>query len=182
MAELARGLFLDRDGVINVDSGHPIHKEQIVFLEGIVSIVRKANDLNYKVVIVTNQSGIGRGYFTSEQFWDLMQWMREYFASKGSRIDGIYHCPHSPEFIDPSSGGVCVCRKPSTGMIFSAAADLGISLDGSILIGDKESDIMAAKNAGIRRRILIGTVSVRECTDMFASVAELEAEIDEILE
>jgi D-glycero-D-manno-heptose 1,7-bisphosphate phosphatase len=178
---MVNALFLDRDGVINVDTGYPFRKEDIVFLEGVFSIVRKANALGYVVVVVTNQSGIGRGYFTEVEFWELMNWMKAQFESQDARIDAIYHCPHHPDIRDTVSNDTCQCRKPAPEMILNAVRDLDINPGNSILVGDKVSDILAAKSAGIHRRILIGEASCPDCTDLFSSIHELEAAIDEIL-
>jgi D-glycero-D-manno-heptose 1,7-bisphosphate phosphatase len=178
---MTKALFLDRDGVINVDTGYPFRTDDIVFLEGIFSIVSKANALGYVVVVVTNQSGIGRGYFTEEEFWGLMNWMKAQFESRDARIDAVYVCPHYFDAFGSVPVGACQCRKPAPEMILKAASDFEINPAKSILIGDKLSDILAAKSAGIHRRILIGKESCTDCTDIFGSIDELEAAIDEIL-
>src|SRR5579875_244509 len=93
-----RALFLDRDGVVNHELGYVHRPDQVIFIEGIFSLCRKAMELNYRIIIVTNQSGIGRGYYSSEQFEALSKWMETAFRNEGVRIDAVYHCPYHPEF------------------------------------------------------------------------------------
>jgi len=145
-------LFLDRDGVINVDHGHVHRIEDFEFIPGIFELVRAANEAGWLVVIVTNQAGIAKGYYTEAQFQTLTAWMRDQFLAQGARIDAVYHCPHHPEF-GPVGTRDCNCRKPQPGLILKAIEDLGISRDGSIFVGDKESDMIAAKVAGISIRV-----------------------------
>jgi D-glycero-D-manno-heptose 1,7-bisphosphate phosphatase len=145
-------LFLDRDGVINVDHGH-VHKiEDFEFIPGIFDLVRKANQAEWLVIIVTNQAGIAKGYYTEEAFHTLMHWVCEQFLQNGARIDAVYHCPHHPEYGDNRN---CNCRKPQPGLILNAARDFEINLYRSIMIGDKESDITAAAFAKIPQTYLV---------------------------
>ncbi|MBF0260917.1 MAG: HAD family hydrolase [Magnetococcales bacterium] len=150
-----RALFLDRDGVINVDHGYVHRVEQFEFIEGIFDLIRAAGRLGYRVVVVTNQSGIARGYYTEHQFHALTDWMRAAFEREGGRIDAVYFSPFHPtkgigpyRREDPS-------RKPGPGMILQAARELDLDLAGSLLVGDRLSDIQAAVAAGVGRALLL---------------------------
>ncbi len=144
-----KALFLDRDGVINVDVGYAHLPEQITFVAGIFDVCRTAVVQGYQLIIVTNQSGIGRGYYSEEQFHVLMQWMSKEFEKEGCPLTAYYHCPHTPD-------DGCECRKPKAGMILQAAKDHALNLSASMLIGDKESDIEAGKTAGVGECRLVG--------------------------
>lgn len=152
---LQPALFLDRDGVINVDHGYVHRSEDFDFIPGIFELVRKANVLNYKVVVVTNQAGIGRGYYTETQFQALTEWMCQRFREEGATVDKVYHCPFHPEHGLGPYKKDSEFRKPRPGMLLLAAQELGIDLGQSIMVGDKASDIMAAIAAGIPKRFLL---------------------------
>ena len=144
-----KAIFLDRDGVINIDHGY-VHKiENFEFVPGIFEALRHFRDLGYKLIIVTNQSGIGRGYYSEEDFWKLSNWMQERLMAEGIEITEIFHCPHHPD-----SG--CGCRKPEPGMILEAIKKYDIDPERSWMIGDKPSDLEAAQRAGVKNGILIG--------------------------
>jgi len=149
---VTKALFLDRDGVINIDKGYLYKIEDVEFCEAIFEVCQKYQRDGYIIVIVTNQSGIARGYYSQKQFDTLSEWMIDQFAQKGVQIAKIYHCPHLPT-IDKE----CQCRKPKAGMLFKAAKELDISLEKSTLIGDNSSDIEAAKNAGLKEYYLISS-------------------------
>lgn len=151
-------LFLDRDGVINVDSEYVYLPENFKFVNGIFQLVRTANQLGYLVVVVTNQAGIGRGYYTEADFHSLTQWMLEEFSRRGARIDAVYFCPDHPEHGIGRYRNTSNYRKPGPGMLFQAAHDLKISLPDSLIVGDKETDLKAGEAAGIRSLILYGEV------------------------
>lgn len=145
---MKKALFLDRDGVINKEVDY-LHKiEEFEFIDGVVDAMRQAKEKGYLLIVITNQSGIGRGYYDEDAFFKLSEWMVEVLRDQGVHIDRIYHCPHAP-------GEGCDCRKPETGMIERAVKDFGIDLKTSWLVGDKESDIQAAINAGIPHHILV---------------------------
>ena len=149
-----KALFLDRDGVINVDRGYVHEQENCAFVDGIFELVRLANAADYLVVIVTNQAGIGRGYFSEAQFILFMDWMREMFASQGAKIDRIYFCPHHSEAGVGSYKQACFCRKPQPGMFNRAQRDLDLDMSSSLIIGDKLSDLEAGARAGVGRGFL----------------------------
>ena len=149
-----RALFLDRDGVINVDYGYVYQKKNFHLIEGIFDLVKLGNQLGLLVVVVTNQSGIARGYYTENEFWDFSEWMLGIFQKNNAKIDSIYYSPYHPTKgigkykIDEET------RKPKPGMILKAAKELQINLKRSILIGDKITDLHAANSAGIGTKIL----------------------------
>ncbi len=153
-----RALFLDRDGVINVDRNYVYRREEFVWCDGIFELGREACARGYALVVVTNQSGIGRGYYTEAAFTELTQWMCEEMSRLGAPIARIYHCAHHPEAVLPQYRSDHPWRKPAPGMILQAGEDLGLDLARSILIGDRPSDIAAAKRAGISTTVLVGTL------------------------
>ena len=150
-----KALFLDRDGVINIDHGFVCRKEQFEFIEGVFEACKKFQTKGYKIFVVTNQSGIARGYYTINQFEKLTHWMCEQFSFNGVHITAVYYCPHHP-----SSGyypyvQVCKCRKPSPGMLIQAIEKYNIDPSLSIMVGDSISDMQAAFAAGVGFRVLI---------------------------
>ncbi len=136
-------LFLDRDGVINVDVGHAHKPEQIEWNPGIFELIASANRSGYLVVIITNQAGIAKGLYSVETFLQLSTWMGEQIARHGGRIDDIEFCPHHPDGIIEEYTKVCDCRKPKPGMLKKLIERHSIDVTRSILIGDKATDIMA---------------------------------------
>lgn len=151
-------LFLDRDGVVNVDKGYVHRPEDCEFLPGIFELVRRANVMGYEVFIVTNQAGIARGYYGARQFEAFSNWMLERFEAHDARITRIYHCPHHPTHGFGDLRRACACRKPAPGMIFQARDDYGIDLAGSAMVGDNLSDMEAAAAAGVGSRWLLSRV------------------------
>jgi D-glycero-D-manno-heptose 1,7-bisphosphate phosphatase len=148
---LRKAAFLDRDGVINRDKGYVYRWEDFEFMPGAVEAMRRLQNAGYELVIVTNQSGIARGYYTEEQYLLLSSSLLAKLSDLGVNITGIFHCPHHPRGSVPAYAIDCDCRKPSPGMIERAARELGLSLPDSMLIGDKDSDIAAARAAGVGR-------------------------------
>ena len=153
---MRKALFLDRDGVINKDFGYVHKKEDTVFLDGIFEIIAHAKRNGYLVFVITNQAGIGRGYFAESDFHLYMQWMLSVFKNKGCVIDGYYYCPHHPIYGLGTYRVECDCRKPKPAQIKRAAEEHSISLEHSVLIGDKYSDLEAGRTAGIRDLFLVG--------------------------
>ena len=146
----AKAAFLDRDGVLIVDSGYPHKAEDLVFIDAAAAAIRRLRHAGFHIVVVTNQSGVARGLFTLDQMHAFHTLMRERLAADGADIDAIYTCPYLPdapvaEFSHPNHPD----RKPNPGMVLRAIADLDLDPDRSILIGDKDSDMEAARRAGV---------------------------------
>ena len=174
---LSPALFLDRDGIINEDKGY-VHKiSDFIFKEGIFQIVKKANDNNYRVVIVTNQSGIGRGIFTLDDYQNLTGWMLNKFEEKKCKIDLVLESTLDPDCLNPGDFED-FRRKPNPGMILEAAEILNIDLGNSILIGDQERDVMAGHSAGIRKLFLLNRKSLLAEVISFNSLSELSLRDD----
>jgi D-glycero-D-manno-heptose 1,7-bisphosphate phosphatase len=140
---------LDRDGVLNVDSGYVHRPNQVNWIPGAKRAVRRLNDLGYRVIVVTNQAGVAHGYYEEDDVIALHRWMQHELAERGAFVDAFYFCPYHPEASIAKYRSCHVNRKPGPGMILKAFSDLTIRKDQSFLIGDKESDIKAAKGAGI---------------------------------
>ena len=141
-------IFLDRDGVINKEKNYLYKIESFEFINGVFYACQYLESLNYKIIITTNQSGISRGYYTESDFQKLTKWMLGQFNNNNIDILDVIHCPHLPS-------DFCDCRKPKPGMLLSAKTKHNIDMENSWMIGDKENDIQAAHNAGIRNTILV---------------------------
>jgi len=152
-----RAIFLDRDGVINVDSGYVSVVDDFEFIEGVIEAFQSLKAKDYLIVVITNQSGIARGYFSEEQFHTLTEWMDWSLADRGVDLDGIYYCPHHAEHGIGKYKVDCDCRKPKAGMINDAIKELDIDITQSILVGDKVSDIQAGIEAGVTTNYLVRT-------------------------
>lgn len=148
------GLFLDRDGVLNRDIEYASRPDQIIWMPGAAQAIRSANEAGYTVVVITNQSGVARGYFTEQDVRDLHQWMSGEVGQRGATINRFYYCPHLPDAAVPEYRIICDCRKPAPGLFRRAATELGIDVSRSVAIGDRERDLEAARGAGIPKRLL----------------------------
>ena len=149
-----KALFLDRDGVINVNHGYVHLPKQFDFIDGIFDICRQAKKLGYLIIVVTNQAGIGRGYYSENTFLELTEWMKQKFLDEGVEITEVYFCPDHPEHGVGPYKKESYFRKPAPGMILAAVDHFNINVKESILVGDKLSDIEAGKAAGIGLNIL----------------------------
>ena len=178
---MKRAVFLDRDGVINIDHGY-VHKvDDFEYVDGVFEACLSLKKAGYLLAVVTNQSGIARGMYTEEQFHTLTEWMDWNFADKGVELDGIYYCPHHAEKGVGEYKIDCDCRKPKPGMMLTAAEFLKIDLSRSVMVGDKRDDMLAAKAAGIPTRVLVRTgksvtdEAIAAATVVLDSVAGLPA-------
>ncbi len=151
-----RAAFLDRDGVVNIDRGYVYRREDFDFVPGVLEGCRALCELGYLLVVVTNQSGIGRGQYSEDDFKMLTAWMKTEFVTAEAPLSGVYFCPHHPSKGLGSYLRSCDCRKPAPGMLTAAARDLNIDLSASIMFGDSESDLSAARAAGVPLRVLLG--------------------------
>ena len=148
--------FLDRDGVLNVDTGYLHRIEDLEWIQGAQKAVGMLNEAGFLVVIITNQSGIGRGYFTEADFLKLTEGMKTALKLKGAQIDAVYFCPNHPEHGLGSYKVACDFRKPRPGMILQAIKEWEIELTQSFFIGDRESDRKAAEAAGVKFHMFEG--------------------------
>ncbi len=152
--KLKKALFLDRDGVINLDHGYVYKTEDFEFIDGIFDLCKAARKKGYLIFVVTNQSGIGRGLYTEQDFHALTKWMEKRFAEEGTKIDKVYYCPYHEEHGIGKYKKYSNDRKPNPGMILKAEKEFGIDLSQSIILGDNEKDIEAGIAAGIGLKIL----------------------------
>jgi len=156
-------LFLDRDGVINVDRGYIHRPDQFEFVPGIFELARFwTNELRRLIVVITNQSGIGRGYFDESAYENLTRWMCDRFEAEHIAIARVYHCPYHPLHAVGEYRRDHPWRKPNPGMISQAVTDLDLDPAQSAILGDKISDIEAGEAAGIGLRILVASHDVNE--------------------
>lgn len=144
-----KALFLDRDGVINKDFGYVCEIERLEYVDGIFELCRKAKSKSYLIIVITNQAGIGRGYYSEQQFLDFMDIIKHRFTEENCAIDAFYYCPHHPSAAISTFKKTCQCRKPGPGMFAKACTEHNLNLLNSIMIGDKISDYLAAENAGV---------------------------------
>lgn len=152
---MQKAAFLDRDGVLNVDCGYVHRWEDFKFIPGAIEGMRRLQDIGYLLVIVTNQSGISRGKYTTQEYAGLMRTVWDFLYKRGVFLSGMYHCPHHPHGVVAEYSIVCGCRKPAPGLILKAARDLNLDLCQSILVGDNITDIEAANAAGVGKAYLI---------------------------
>ena len=143
-------IFLDRDGVINKEVEYLHSIEDCIFINGIFESCKYLQQLGYQIIIITNQSGIHRGYYSDKEFHILTEWMLRQFTQKGIHLLDVFYCPHGPK-------SNCKCRKPQPGMLLEAKNKHNINMDLSWMIGDNETDIIAANKAGITNTILLKT-------------------------
>lgn len=177
---MPKALFLDRDGIINVDRGYVYRIEDFIWQPGIFEAARTAVSRGLRLVVVTNQSGIGRGYYSEEDFQLLSKFMRARFAGEGATLTAVYHAPHHPEAVtDEFRVADHPWRKPRPGMLLAARDDFGLDLSESLMVGDRYSDIAAGTAAGIAHLALVGRPKGEEptglapftCLDRVADIA-----------
>ena len=135
-----KALFIDRDGIINEDTGYPHKPEHIKFHAEIFDICRVAQQKGYLLIVITNQAGVAKGKFPEEDVRVLHAWMKDQFTARGVDIAAFYYCPHHKDGVVPEYAKSCNCRKPKPGMIEQAQRDFQIDIPGSLVIGDKASD------------------------------------------
>ena len=149
-------LFFDRDGVINVDTGYPKDFKDLIFIEETINELKILSDLGYQIYIVTNQSGIARGYFSKQQYLKLQKEIEFFLLEKGIKVIETAFCPHHPEGIIEDYSFECECRKPKIGMLRQLSNKYKFKLSNSAIIGDKVSDIKAGLDAGCSLLIYLG--------------------------
>jgi D-glycero-D-manno-heptose 1,7-bisphosphate phosphatase len=154
--KLRPAVFFDRDGVLNHDTGYVHAAEAFVWMDEAVAAIRHVNAAGWLAIVVTNQAGIARGYYGPEAVDTLHQWMLDELRRHGAHIDAFYYCPHHVDGVVAELAVACACRKPNPGMLLAAFEDWSVDRDRSFLIGDKNSDVEAAKRAGIRGYLFEG--------------------------
>lgn len=148
----AKALFLDRDGIVNVDFGYVGTPERFVFMDGVLPLARCAFEQGYRLVVATNQSGIARGYYSEDDFVAVTRLMCDGFAAVGAPLTAVLHCPCHRDGVAAAYARDSYWRKPNPGMILEAARRFDLDLSRSIFIGDAVGDMAAARQAGIGRR------------------------------
>jgi D,D-heptose 1,7-bisphosphate phosphatase len=152
---MKKAAFLDRDGVINIDKDYVYKWCDFEFVPGAVDAMKAISQLGFEIIVITNQSGIARGYYSEDDFLKLSKSMVGFLASEGVRVADIYYCPHHVEGVVRKFAISCSCRKPLPGMLLKAEDDHSIDLPASILVGDKSSDIEAGRNAGVGKTFMV---------------------------
>lgn len=170
MTPLHIGLFLDRDGTINQEVDFLTKPEEVILIPRAADAIREANELGIKVCVITNQSGIARGLLTPEKLENVNSRLNELLAREGARIDGMYYCPHHPDYGPPLYRKVCTCRKPNTGLFIQAAREHSIQLDASYVIGDRCIDLQAGRNAGCGTVLVLTGYGNREKDECLRAV------------
>jgi D-glycero-D-manno-heptose 1,7-bisphosphate phosphatase len=155
MSVKSKAAFIDRDGVINEERSYVHCIEDFVLLPGVELGLKLLSDAGYRLILVTNQAGIARGYYDQASMDHLHDHLRAKVAEHGVVIDAIYFCPHHPQGAIKALSIECSCRKPSPGMLLQAAKDFDLDLEASVLIGDKVSDVRAGKRAGVGRTVIV---------------------------
>lgn len=149
-------IFLDRDGTLNEEVNYLHRKEDLRILEGVPEAIRMFREHGYRIVVVTNQAGVARGYYREEDVDSLHAYMNEILAGQGAKVDHFFYCPHHPEHGIGKYKTVCHCRKPETGMFEMAERYYQVDKGRSWMIGDKLIDVQAGRNYGVRT-VLVGT-------------------------
>lgn len=155
MARRRAAAFLDRDGVINEDLGHVHRIADFHLLPGVIEAMQLFAAADLALVVVTNQAGIAKGLYTESDYESLTNHLRDRLTGAGVVLAGVYHCPHHPQAVVPALRRDCACRKPRPGMLQCAAAELGLDLGCSLMVGDKQSDVLAGRAAGVGSNVLV---------------------------
>tara|TARA_Y100000768_G_scaffold296196_1_gene230032 strand:+ start:25561 stop:26085 length:525 start_codon:yes stop_codon:yes gene_type:complete len=169
-----KALFLDRDGVVNIDKEYLIDKENTEFITGVFDLIRCARVKNYLIIIVTNQSGIGRGIFSEEKFLSFNNWFLNELENNNARIDDLFYCPTHPEKGIGNYKKNDFRRKPNPGMIIEASEKYNLDLKKSFLIGDKLTDMEAGHSAGVKNLFLYSERCNCDYAEKIKSLMEVE--------
>ena len=147
---MKKAVFFDRDGTLNVDV-HYLHRvEDFIWINGAKEAIKYCNDLGFLTIVITNQSGIARGYYDATDVKKVFNWMNKELSYIGAKLDDIFYCPHHINGIISTLAMKCNCRKPNTGLVVQAKEKYDIDLSKSFFVGDMVSDMLCAKNAGIK--------------------------------
>jgi D-glycero-D-manno-heptose 1,7-bisphosphate phosphatase len=165
-----RAVFIDRDGTINEEKEYLYRPEAFEFIPGVPEAIRILGEAGFLVVVVTNQSGVARGYYGEDDVRSLHRYMDELLLTAGAKVDAYYFCPHHPVNGVGEYRIECRCRKPMPGMLLQAVFDLGIDLSASWMIGDKLADVEAGIAAGCRSAMVLTGYGTEEQTNLPADV------------
>lgn len=157
-----KAVFLDRDGTINVDKNYLYKIEDFVFLPGVLDALKKLQDAGYKLFVMTNQSGIARGFYSEDDYQKLTDWMLSELKKVGVVLSGVYYCPHLPDASVLKYKVDCECRKPKLGMFNKAVNDFHLDLNASFAVGDKERDLAICKSAQTKGILLYSGQTLHE--------------------
>ncbi|MBE7418121.1 MAG: D-glycero-beta-D-manno-heptose 1,7-bisphosphate 7-phosphatase [Ideonella sp.] len=180
----ARAVLLDRDGVIVIDHGYVHRIEDLAFVPGTVSALHGLQAGGWRLVVVTNQSGIARGLYSQDDYARFTAAMIAALGAAGVRLDAVLHCPHLPDAAVAAYRLACDCRKPAPGMLLRAARDLNLDLSASVMVGDRLSDVQAGRAAGVGRCWLVRSghaLAAHEAAQADAVHADLAACADALL-
>lgn len=150
-----RALFLDRDGTVAEEVGYVNHISRFRLYPWSAEAIRRINAAGWAAVVVTNQAGVARGYFPEELIQQVNEKMKQELAAAGARLDGVYYCAHHPDVGEPPYRQRCTCRKPQPGMLERAARELDLSLEGSVVIGDRYLEVEMAHRRGLRGALVL---------------------------
>lgn len=156
MSESTKAIFLDRDGTINVDKDYLYRKEDFEYLPGAIEGLRKLSQEGFLLIVITNQSGIARGFYSKEDYLALDSWMKEDLRSKGISVVASYFCPHLPDAKIKRYKKICSCRKPGTELFWRAQKEFGIDMSRSFAIGDRMRDLSICVESGVKGILLSG--------------------------
>lgn len=148
MKTKTEAVFLDRDGTINIDTGYLADPAEVRLIDGAAEAIRRLNEAGVKALVISNQSGVGRGLFTETDLAKVNTRLVELLVASGARLDGIYCCPHRPD-------DGCQCRKPATGLVKDAAAEHGVEIGRGCVVGDKAIDMELGRNLGVRTILVL---------------------------
>jgi len=152
---MRRSVFIDRDGTISEEVGYINHPSRFRVFPYAAAAIKHLNDNGWLAIVITNQAGVARGYFSEDMIQTVHAEMTKELERGNARLDGVYYCAHHPSVGDPPYRFDCDCRKPKPGLVSRAARDLDIDLAGSWMVGDRYSDVELARNAGVKSMFVL---------------------------
>ena len=170
-----KALFLDRDGAINIDKKYIYKSNDLIFTDGIKELIKSAKLRSYKIICITNQSGIARGFYKEKDFKSFMKYLNQSLLNSiGFELDKYYFCPHHPDGIIKKYSHICNCRKPATGLFKKACNEFKIDCTKSVFIGDKLSDLKAAESMNIKKIYFFSTSNIIYNNPRYISINKIE--------
>ncbi len=172
-----KAIFLDRDGTINKEKHYLYKISEFEYLDGVVAGLKEISDMGYLLVVITNQSGIARGYYTEKDYRHLDEWMKSDLLDKGVKVAASYYCPHLPEGTVAEYAKKCSCRKPKTELYWRAADELDIDMDRSFAVGDKLRDLSICAESGVKGILLSDSEEIGSEHEVCRNWAEIVQKI-----